>query len=69
MFFLPKDNHDEEKDVEPELGKPELLLKANTTEHFSDIDEMSSLFVSLVKRRFSNMLVSINVSQETIILI
>lgn len=47
FWLLPKDNHDEEKDVEPEFGKTELLFKANTTEHFSDIDEMSPLFVSL----------------------
>lgn len=45
-FLLPKDNHDEKNDVEPELSKPQLLFKANTTEHFSDVDEMSSLIVS-----------------------
>lgn len=41
----PEDNQDEENDVESELGKPELLFKVNTTEHFSDINKMSSLIV------------------------
>ena len=47
FFWLPKDNQDEERDVEPKLGKPELLFKVNTTEHFSDINKMSSLIVSV----------------------
>lgn len=41
----PEDNQDEENDVEAKLGKPELLFKVNTTEHFSDINKMSSLIV------------------------